>query len=92
MSDIEHDIMGILGAANASYAAGRKAASDDFNAGVRASDDAANLCSRKLRIALKALQIIAMPAPAANLESELERAIKRILAKPLPLILADEPR
>ena len=77
MSDIERDILGILGAANASYAAGRKAASDDFNAGVRASDDAANLCSRKLRVALQALQIIAMPAGGrSNLESELERATR----------------
>ncbi len=74
---IENEILGILGAANASYAAGRKAASDDFNAGVRASDDAANLCSRKLRLALVALSCIAMPAgSAANLESELERTMR----------------
>ena len=80
MSDMMDEIFGVVAAANASFAAGVKAAGD-FNAGVRASDDAANLCARKLRVALAALQIIAMPAGAgANLESEMERAT-RLAAK-----------
>ncbi len=44
--------------------------SQDFTAGIRAADDDARLCARKLRVALQALEQIAeRPAGAANGES-----------------------
>ena len=66
MPDFMDDILNTADAANACFAAGVAAAGDD-----------ARLCSRKLRVALKALQVIAMSAGgAANLESALEKAMR----------------
>jgi hypothetical protein len=53
----------------------------DFDAGMRAADDDARLCSRKLRVALVALtEIAAPPAGAANGESA-EALWRRSLAQ-----------
>ena len=48
-----------------------------FADGVRAAGDEANLCSRKLRVAIVALEAIAMCAgDAAGLESAMEKAMR----------------
>jgi hypothetical protein len=49
-----------------------------FADGVRAANDEANLCSRKLRIAIVALETLAMPAGgSAGLESAMEKAMRQ---------------
>jgi hypothetical protein len=49
-----------------------------FADGVRAANDETNLCSRKLRIAIVALETLAMPAGgSAGLESAMEKAMRQ---------------